>query len=194
MSRRAVWLTLFLATPAFADGLPFDCASLKAVVAEAPTRFNKIAGETVSQENAAGLAARLGVPLAQVDRDYASRVMTADTPLPGAKHCEVVDAWQGDADARVSQIAHVCRYPGISKLSAQFRAQLAQCLGRPLDPDADADASAVAIDIDTVVSDEGYANTQVTADAQPVDGLRISVLQTLCEARRLGGCDDEEVD
>lgn len=188
MSRRAAWLALFLATPVFADALPFDCASLQAVVAEAPTRFNKIAGVTVSQENAAGLAARLGVPVAQVDRDYASRVMTSNTPLPGAKRCEVVDTWQGDTEARVSQIAHVCRYPGVSTLSADFSAQLAQCLGHPTDPDAD--AGSVAIDIDTVVSGEGYANTQVTADAQPVDGMRVSVLQTICESRRPGGCDD----
>ncbi len=190
---RHVWLmlastTLAIATPVFAGTLPFDCASLEAVVAEAPTRFNKITGVSVSQETAAGLATRMGVPLAQVDRDYVRRVYAADTPMPGAKHCEVVDAWHGDADARISQIAHVCRYPGVTKLTAAFNAQLAQCLGRP--PDPDADAYSVAIDIDTVDSGEGYASTQVTADAQLVDGLRISVVQTICENRRLGGCDD----
>ena len=109
--------------------------------------------------------------------------------MPGAKHCEVVDAWHGDADARVSQIAHACHYPDVTKLSAAFNTQLAQCLGRPSDPDAD--ATSLAIDIDTVSSGEGYAHTQVTADAQPADGLRISVVQTICEARREGGCDDD---
>lgn len=194
MSRNITRMTLALATltlamPAFAGELPFNCASLEAVVAEAPTRFDKIKGVSLSQETAADLAVQLGVPPAQMDRDYVRRVYAADTPMPGAKHCEVVDAWHGDANARVSQIAHVCHYPEVSKLSAAFNTQLAQCLGRPSDPDAD--AYSVAFDIDTVASGEGYANTQVTANAQPLDGLRLSVVQTICENRREGGCDDD---
>ena len=188
MSRYALLLTLLVTTPSFAGALPFDCAALKAVVAEAPTRFNKITGVSVMNETEAELTARLGPLPQEVGRDYTRHVYAADTPLPGAKRCELVDTWHRDAAAHVSQIAYVCRYPGVSKLSAAFSAQLAQCLGRPRDPDAD--GYAVAIDIDTVESGEGYASTQVTADAQPIDGLRISVLRTNCEARRAGGCED----
>ena len=188
MSRHAVLLALLVTTPTFAGDLPFDCAALKAIVAEAPTRFNKITGISVMNETEAQLTARLGPLPQEAGRDYSRHVYAADTPLRGAKRCELVDLWSRDADAQISQIAHVCRYPGVSKLSAAFSAQLAQCLGQPRDPDAD--AYSVAIDIDTVESGEGYASTQVTADAQPVDGLRISVLQTNCEARRAGGCED----
>lgn len=184
--------TLAGVTPAFAGDLPFDCPSLQAVVAEATTRFNKITGISVISETEADITARLG-PLPQdTGRKYTRRVYAADTPLPGAKHCELVDTWHVDAASRVSQIAYVCRYPGVMQLSAAFNAQLAQCLDRPSDPDAD--TTFVAIDIDTVASGEGYASTQVTAVAQPADGMRISVLQTICETRREGGCDDGDVD
>ncbi len=186
--RRCAWLTLLMVTPAFAGTLPFDCASLEAVVAEAPTRFNRITGVTISQESEVELAASLGVPVAEVDRDYARRVSSSDTPMPGAKRCEVLDAWHGDADARISEIAHVCHYPGVSRLSADFTARLAECLARQ--PDPDADGNSVTFDIDTVASGEGYGHTQVIAEAQPVDGLRIAVVQTICEVRRLGGCDE----
>ena len=54
MSRRAAGLTLALTTlalttPAFADELPFDCASLEAVVTQAPTRFDQINHAVVKQ-------------------------------------------------------------------------------------------------------------------------------------------------
>lgn len=194
MSRRAAWLALVLAAPASASaaGLPFDCNALQAVVAEAPTRFNNITGSRRTQEDAAAIAAQLGVPLAQVDPDYLRVVESSDTPLRGAKLCEVVSVRGGDTDAAFSQTAHVCHFPGVTKLSAEFNAQLAQCLGRPSDPDADKDS--VAIEIDTVVSGEGYANTEVTATVHPLDGLQLSVVQIVCQARRVGGCDDEDVD
>lgn len=194
MSRYAARLTLALATlavatPAFAAELPFNCTSLEALVAEAPARFDKIKGALLSQENAADLAVKSGLPLAQVDRNYVRRVYATNTPMPGAKHCEVVDLSHGDANARVSQISHVCHYPDVSTLSA-FNTQLAQCLGRPADPDAD--AYSLTIEIDTVASGEGYAETQVSATAQPLDGFRLSVVQTICENRRDGGCDDAQ--
>ncbi|GAB2503853.1 hypothetical protein [Arenimonas alkanexedens] len=195
MSAVAVWLALAIAphtpmpTPLDTPALPFECAQLQAVVAEAPTRFNKIRGSWQVQETAVALAARLGVPFAEVDPDYVHTVNSSDTPLRGAKLCEVVDVWHGDEDARISQIAHVCSFPEVESLSPAFNAQLAQCLDRA--PDPDADASSVDIEIDLVASGEGYGHTTVSASADPVSGLRLSVMQTICEVRQAGGCDEE---
>ena len=198
MSRSTAGLMLALGTfalssPVIAGALPFDCASLQAVVAEAPTRFTKITVMPASKKKPADPAAQEGLSLEEVlKRRYAHSARQSLSPLAGAQLCRILDTWTENADARISQISHECHYPGVTALTAAFNAQLAQCLDRPADPDAD--VYSAAIDIDTVASGEGYAHTQVTANAQPVDGLRISVVQTICENRREGGCDDSDVD
>ena len=54
---------------------------------------------------------------------------------------------------------------------------------------------AVAIEIDTGGVGRGLRQYRGHRHrARPSDGLRLSVVQTVCEARRVGGCDDEDVD
>ncbi len=193
MSGRAaslLLLSLSLPVVGLAAEPPLDCARLKAVVAEAPDNFKRLSGTRVQQETAQDLAARLGVPASPVDPDHVRKVYAVSTPWHGADHCEVVDASSGDAVAAYGETAFVCRYNQVQVMPADLNARLARCLGKA--PDADADGVSLAITVDAVESGEGYAGTQVTAHVHALEGLRLSVVQSRCLAKRQGGCGDPD--
>lgn len=183
---------LAVASPLQAAEFPLDCATLGSIVAQAPTLFRASRGQRLAQEDAAGLAARLGIPESGLGADYSRSVHASDTPMAGAARCEVVEVRHADAGARYTQVSHACRYPGVSTLPADLNARLARCLSRP--PDPDADATSMQIDVDTVESGEGWAGTSVEVQASALEGLQLSVVQSVCENRRTGGCDEDGID
>lgn len=180
-----VALALFwpLAAPAF----ELDCPTLRDVVAGADDGFEAFAGKPLSHVTSGATDPSV---LASLRGEYSRDVRETTRSLRGAEACTVTRVHRADDTLRLGQVEYACRFPAEYALPASLGADLAACLGKPLDPDAG--EASLAITVDIVESGEGHAVLLVGAEADAADGMRLVVSRAHCEAKVPGACDDED--
>lgn len=139
------------------------CAELKAAVADAPQGFAAYKGALAPPGKAAQSLGKT---------HQAKKVMS------GAKACSVVGVVLDDPKKQIRQTAYQCQYPAVFQLDQALRAELTRCVAGEVD-DA-ADPKDFTIWVDRVSSGEGYSATEVTAQVNAADGMKLQVRVSAC--------------
>lgn len=175
----------------------FVCAELKAAVADAPRHFASYRGEAIAPTNKgdaiaptdSDIALEKALEKALKSKNYQKKSYQAKKTMTGAKTCSVVDVSMEDPKSRMRETAYSCQYPAGFKLDKALRTQLTRCIaGEAGDGSSRYD---FAILVDAVSSGMGFSGTEVNALMNPVDGLTLSVRQTVCTNKGSSkGCED----
>jgi hypothetical protein len=151
----------------------FVCAELKAAVADAPRHFASYRGGAIAPTDA-----DIALSKSYREKNYQKKSYQAKKTMTGAKSCSVVDVSMEEPKRRVRDTVYSCQYPAGFKLDKALRTQLTRCIAGEAD-----DGSSrydFAILVDPVSSGEGVSATEVKALMNPVDGLTLSMRQTVC--------------
>lgn len=171
----------------------FVCAELKAAVADAPRHFVSYQGEAIAPTNRGDAIAPtdsdIALEKALKPKNYQKKSYQAKKTMTGAKACSVVDVSMEDPKSRMRETAYSCQYPAGFKLDKALRTQLTRCIAG--EADGGSSRYDFAILVDAVSSGEGFSGTEVNALMNPVDGLTLSVRQTVCTNKGSSkGCED----
>ncbi|MBK6289726.1 MAG: hypothetical protein IPJ33_02135 [Gammaproteobacteria bacterium] len=116
--------------------------------------------------------------------------------LAAAAICSVLVARVEDPESIISEARYNCLWPSTRTSPAQF-AQIRKALQDcriPADVDED-DPDTYSLMIDRVESGEGWGGVSVVLDRQAANldaGASVSVIHAFCQAKTVGGCEDDD--
>lgn len=139
------------------------CQELKAAVADAPRGFAAHKGALTTADQ----------PALPFGKTY-----LAKKSMTGAKSCRVVEVNLDEPTMRLRQTGYSCQFPALLKLDKNLRAELTRCVAGEVDEPPE--PNEFTLWVDRVSSGEGYRATEVNALVNPVDGLTLSVRQSVC--------------
>ena len=164
-----------------------NCKELKAVVAEADNQFSLLKGKLLKKETTADIAKAQGLSEEDLNMKFNSSIFTGKNPLTGAAECNVIQVLSDDEAAKIEQTSYDCKFDKIMTLSKVNREELRQCISGEVNEDAD--ENDFVIYVNRVESGEGYNGTSVEANANAVEGLKLSVSKSICMNKKIGGCE-----
>lgn len=169
-----------------------DCATLQDAISAARTDFAGFRG--ARQELPAD--PEMEKAMAQMDITYSREAYAASRPLSKGATCSVIVARAEDAVAVTANAQLECAWPTAGMSPAQFdglKKAVRDCVTNPMAEEDDPDT--FILYVDRVESGEGWGAVFVSADRQAAlhdSGASIAVAHVACEAKTLGGCDEEE--
>lgn len=189
MKRLLATAAVGLLAPAGATAQQVHCDDLKAIVAAADTDFVALRGPLIRKETVADLARENSVPpSALAGLDYQRQVFAAGGPRPKGATCDVSVASIKDEESDLAQSAYRCSWQGVPGFTA-LKKSLSACLPAA---ERDEDAESVYLAVERVASGEGYRSIVVSAEANTLQDVVLSIEKSVCLNRSEGGCDDAD--
>ena len=165
------------------------CDDLKALVAAAEADFAPLRGPLIRKETVADLARESGVPpSALAGLDYQRQVFVAGGPRPKGATCDVSVARIKDEESDLAQSAYRCSWQGVPGFAA-LKKSLSACLPAA---EREEDVESVYLAVERVASGEGYRSIVVSAEANTLQDVVLSIEKSVCLNRSEGGCDDAD--
>ena len=164
-----------------------NCKELKAVVAEADNQFSLLKGKLLKKETTADIAKAQGLSEEDLNMNFDSSIFTAKKPMTGAAECNVIQVLSDDDTSKIEQTSYDCKFDIITTLTKSIRDELRNCVSGEMNEDAGEDE--FVIYVNRVESGEGYNGTSVEASANTVEGLKLSVIKSICMNKKIGGCE-----
>lgn len=187
----AIAAALVLCVPVV-SALELDCTTLKDAISASEQDFAAFRGARRELPPDPEMAELQRIEGFSSTRDeYAT-----ERRLAAAAVCSVVVARAEDPESIISEARYTCLWPATGTSPAQFdqlRKALQDCR-IPADVDED-DPDTYSLMIDRVESGEGWGGFSVVLERQAASidaGPSVSVVHAFCQAKTLGGCEDDD--